>query len=156
MTRPKIDWKVLLFFLLYTFVLAGIGTLLGGGFDIDSLNKPPLAPPAWLFPIVWSILYTLMAVAAYLVFMTNDLDRGSALRVYLLQVIVNALWPLLFFRLEWRLFAFVWLLFLIFLVVVTMVRFYRISRTAFWLLVPYLAWLLFAGYLNLGFYLLNR
>ncbi|MBQ9964306.1 MAG: tryptophan-rich sensory protein [Clostridia bacterium] len=156
MTRPKIDWKVLLFFLLYTFILAGIGTLLGGGFDIDSLNKPPLAPPAWLFPIVWTVLYALMSIAAYLVFMSNDLDRGPSLRLYLLQVAVNALWPLLFFRLEWRLFAFFWLLLLILLVVLTMIGFRRINRTAFRLLIPYLLWIAFAAYLNLGFYLLNR
>ncbi len=156
MTRPKIDWKVLLFFVLYTFVLAGIGTLLGGGFDIESLNQPPLAPPAWLFPVVWTVLYALMAIAAYLVFVSNDLDRGPSLRLYLLQVIVNALWPLLFFRLEWRLFAFFWLLLLIVLVVLTMIGFRRINRTAFRLMIPYLLWLAFAAYLNFGFYLLNR
>ena len=156
MTKRRIDGKVLLFFLLYTYILAGIGILLGGGFDIESLNQPPLAPPAWLFPVVWSILYTLMAIAAYLVFASNDLDRGPALRLYLLQVIVNALWPLLFFRLEWRLFAFFWLLLLIALVILTMVSFYPIRRSAFWLFVPYLVWLLFAGYLNLSYYLLNR
>ncbi len=156
MTRPKIDRKVLLFFLVYTFALAGIGVLLGGGFDLDSLNKPPLAPPAWLFPVVWTILYALMAIAAYLVFVSNDLDRGPSLRLYLLQVAVNALWPFLFFRLEWRLLAFFWLVLLIAVVVLTMVGFYRINRTAFRLMIPYLVWLLFAGYLNLGFYLLNR
>ncbi len=155
MTKRKIDWKVLLFFLLYTYALAGIGVLLGGGFDIESLKQPPLAPPAWLFPVVWTLLYTLMAVAAYLAFTSNDLDRGPALRLYLLQVVVNALWPLLFFRLEWRLFAFFCLLLLIALVVLTMVGFYNIRRTAFWLLVPYLVWVTFAGYLNLGVYLLN-
>lgn len=156
MTRPKIDWKVLLFFLVYTFALAGIGTLLGGGFNIDLLNKPPLAPPAWLFPIVWTILYTLMSVAAYLVFVSNDLDRGPSLRLYLLQVVINALWPLFFFRLEWRLFAFFWLVLLIAIVVLTMVGFRGINRTAFRLMIPYLAWLVFAAYLNLGYYLLNR
>ncbi len=156
MTRAKIDWKVLLFFLGYTFILAGIGALLGGGFNMEALNQPPLAPPAWLFPVVWSILYALMAIAAYRVFMSNDMDRGRALRLYLIQVIVNVLWPLLFFRLEWRLFAFFWLLFLIALVVLTMVAFYPIDKPAFWLLVPYLLWISFATYLNLGFYLLNR
>lgn len=156
MTRNKIDWKVLLFFFGYTFVLAGIGTLLGGGFNIQSLNQPPLAPPAWLFPVVWSVLYALMAIAAYRVFVSNDMDRGRALRLYLVQVIVNVLWPLLFFRLEWRLLAFFWLLFLIALVLLTMVAFYQIDKTAFWLMVPYLLWISFAAYLNLGFYLLNR
>lgn len=156
MTRPKIDWKALLFFLVYTYALAGVGVFLGGGFDIDTLNQPPLAPPAWLFPVVWTILYALMAIAAYLVFASNDLDRGPALRLYLLQVVINTLWPLFFFRLEWRLFAFFWLLLLIAVVVLTMVGFRKVSRTAFRLFIPYLLWLLFAAYLNLGYYLLNR
>ena len=97
-----------------------------------------------------------MAIAAYLVYTSRDIDRGAPLRLYLLQVIVNALWPLFFFRLEWRLFAFVWILLLIALVVLTMVGFKPISNTAFWLMVPYLVWLLFAAYLNFSFYLLNR
>ncbi len=156
MTRPKLDWKALLFFLVYTYALAGIGALLGGSFDISALNAPPLAPPAWLFPVVWSILYTLMAIAAYLVFASNDLDRGPALRLYLLQVAINALWSFFFFRLEWRLFAFFWLLLLIAVVVLTMVAFRKINRTAFRLLIPYLLWLTFAAYLNIGYYLLNR
>ena len=156
MTRRKIDWRVLLFFLGYTFALAGIGVALGGGFDIDSLNKPPLAPPAWLFPVVWTVLYTLMSIAAYLVFVSNDTDRGPSLRLYLLQVIVNALWPLFFFRLEWRLFAFLWLLLLLVLVVLTALGFRKISRPAFYLMIPYIVWLSFASYLNIAYYLLNR
>ena len=156
MTRPKLDWKALLFFLVYTYALAGISALLGGSFDISALNAPPLAPPAWLFPVVWSILYTLMAIAAYLVFASNDLDRGPALRLYLLQVAINALWSFFFFRLEWRLFAFFWLLLLIAVLVLTMVAFRKINRTAFRLLIPYLLWLTFAAYLNIGYYLLNR
>lgn len=155
MIRRKIEWKPLLFFLLYTFVLAGLGAWLGSP-TTEGLVKPPLAPPDWLFPIVWTILYALMAIAAYLVFVSNDMDRGQPLRLYLLQVIVNVLWPAIFFRLEWRLFAFFWLLLLLALVVLTAVGFRPISRTAFRLMLPYIAWLLFAGYLNLGFYLLNR
>ncbi len=156
MTRKGINWKVLLFFLVYTFALAGIGTLLGGGFDIESLRQPPLAPPSWLFPVVWTVLYTLMAVAAYRVFVTEDADRGPALRTYLVQVVINALWPLFFFRLEWRLFGFFWLILLIAAVALTMARFRPIDRPAFWLLAPYLAWISFAAYLNLAYFLLNR
>ena len=156
MSRKTINWKVLLFFLVYTFAFAGIGALLGGGFDLQSLTQPPLAPPAWLFPIVWTILYTLMAIAAYRVFVSEEAARGTALRTYLLQVIINAVWPLLFFRLEWRLFAFFWLILLIAAVALTMARFRPIDRPAFWLLVPYLAWITFAAYLNLAYYLVNR
>lgn len=153
--RRTIEWKPLLFFLGYTFLFAGLGTWLGMP-KTDGLTPPPLAPPDWLFPVVWTVLYALMAVAAYLVFISEDTDRGAPLRLYLLQVIVNVLWPLFFFRLEWRLFAFFWLLLLFVLVLLTAFGFRPISRTAFRLMLPYLAWVAFAGYLNLGFYLLNR
>ena len=155
MLRRKIELKPLLFFLVYTLGLAALGAWLGTA-DTSALVKPPLTPPDWLFPVVWTILYTLMAVAAYLVFESGDIDRGKALRLYLFQVLVNVLWPLFFFRLEWRLFAFLWLLFLLSLVLLTAWRFKPISRTAFTLLLPYVAWLVFAGYLNFAFYLLNR
>ena len=156
MNVKKIDWKVLLFFLLYTFILAGLGTLLSGGFNLDELNKPPLTPPAWLFPVVWSILYAAMSFAAYLVFVSNDIDRGVPLRLYLLQVVINVLWPVFFFGLEWRLFAFFWILLLVAVVALTMAEFRKISVSAFYLMIPYLLWVLFATYLNIGFYLLNK
>ncbi len=155
MNVKKIDWKALLFFLGYTWILAGIGSLLGGSMDLSAYDQPALTPPAWVFPVVWSILYTLMAVGAYLVYVSGDIDRRRPLQLYLLQVAVNILWPLFFFRLEWRLFALVWLLMLLALVVLTAKGFYPISRTAFWLLVPYIVWLVFAAYLNFGFYVLN-
>lgn len=155
MIQQKIQWKPLLFFVLYTYILAGLGTLLGQA-NTDGLVKPPLTPPDWLFPVVWTLLYTAMAVAAYLVSISNDIDRGRPLRLYLLQVIVNVLWPFFFFRLEWRLFAFLWLLLLLALVLLTARGFRPISKTAFRLLLPYIVWLVFAGYLNIGFYILNR
>ena len=153
--RRTIQWKPLLFFLIYTFVWGGIGALLGGKMDLSSLDQPPLTPPSWLFPVAWSILYALMAIAAYLVYVSNDTDRFYALKFYLIQVIVNALWTLFFFRLEWRLFAFIWLVILLVLVVFTAVRFKPVSRIAAYLLIPYILWLCFAGYLNLATYLLN-
>jgi tryptophan-rich sensory protein len=97
-----------------------------------------------------------MAVAAYLVFVSHDIDRGIPLRLYLLQMILNALWPLFFFRLEWRLFAFIWLLLLLAAVIFMMASTKPIAPVAFWLFVPYLVWLFFAAYLNFGYYWLNR
>ena len=117
--------------------------------------KPPLSPPGWVFPVVWSVLYLLMGIGAYLVYHSGDLDRGPPLRMYLLQLLVNLLWPFFFFRLEWRLFAFFWLLLLIALVTLTMAGFKHICPAAYRLLIPYLLWTLFAAYLNLAFYLLN-
>jgi tryptophan-rich sensory protein len=138
-------------------LLAGfIGGLLGGSTgQYATLKSPPLAPPGWLFAPVWLLLYTAMGVAAYLVWQTGDEDRGQALRLYGWQLAVNVLWTLFYFRLEWRLFSFFWILLLIALVALTIQAFYAHSRLAALLLIPYLLWLLFAAYLNLGYYVLN-
>ena len=149
--RQRFDWKAALFFIGFTLLLGALGGLLGGasGFkSFEALQKPPLTPPAAVFPIVWSALYLLMGIAAYLVWSSGDLDRGASLRMYFLQLLVNILWPLFFFRLQWRLFAFFWLLLLL-------AGFRYIRKSSYWLLVPYFLWVLFAGYLNLGIYLLN-
>lgn len=155
----KFNLKAFAFFVLLTLAagaLGGVlGGMLGGNMSFDQLVKPPLTPPAWVFPVVWSVLYLLMGIAAYLVYQSDDLDRGAPLRMYLLQLAVNILWPLFFFRLEWRLFAFFWLLLLIALVTLTMAGFKHIRPVAYYLLIPYLLWILFAAYLNLAFYLLN-
>lgn len=122
------------------------------------LEKPPFAPPAWLFPVAWTILYILMGIASYLV-LEADVDlqeKQNAINVYFYQLIVNFLWPVFFFNLGWYLFAFFWLILLWVLVWITFRRFYEISRLAGYLLVPYLLWLTFAGYLNLGVWNLNR
>lgn len=153
----KFSWGAFAFFVGTALLAGGLSALLGGDFSvIQTLNAPPLAPPAWLFFPVWTVLYIAMGIAAYLVWKTGDVDRADSLRVYFLQLAINVLWPLFFFRLEWRLFAFLWILLLIAAVSYTIRRFAAHSTTAAWLLVPYLAWLLFAAYLNLGYYVLNR
>lgn len=124
--------------------------------QFEQLLKPPLAPPGIAFPIVWTILYVLMGIASYLIWQSADRGRGKALVLYGIQLLVNVLWPILFFTLQMRLLSFFWLLLLIVLIIWTMARFAKINKTAAWLLVPYLLWTLFAGYLNLGVYLLNR
>ena len=149
------------YYIVYPAVAVGVGALSGlitrqsvkEVFPL--LEKPPLSPPAAVFPIVWSALYLLMGIAAYLVWSSGDLDRGASLRMYFLQLLVNILWPLFFFRLQWRLFAFFWLLLLLALLSLTMAGFRYIRKSSYWLLVPYCLWVLFAGYLNLGIYLLN-
>ena len=122
------------------------------------VEKPSFSPPAWLFPVAWTILYTLMGIASYLVLESEE-DFGTkqkAMNVYFYQLIVNFLWPVFFFNLGWYLFAFFWLLLLIILVWITFRHFYEISKPAGYLLIPYLLWLFFAGYLNLGIWYLNR
>lgn len=125
--------------------------------QFGQLNKPPLAPPGFLFPIVWTILYTLMGIASYLVFSSNQKqeDINDALTVYALQLAVNFFWSIFFFNLEWYLFSFFWLILLWVLILYTILLFYQISKPAAYLMVPYLLWVTFAGYLNLGIYVLN-
>lgn len=152
----KSDWLSSVWsYILITLLVGSIGGLIGGTSGFRTLTAPPLTPPGWVFPIVWTILYVLMAVAAWLIHQSGDIDRDGALRLYFLQLVVNVLWPLLFFRLSWRLFALLWILLLIALIVLMILRFRAIRPLAAWLLLPYLAWCVFAAYLNFGFYLLN-
>lgn len=129
----------------------------GGMQEFKMLIKPPLSPPAWLFPVAWTILYTLMGIASWLVIESDagQAQKREALLPYVLQLAVNFFWSLLFFNLQNYLFAFIWLVLLWLLILWTVLKFYRVSRGAAYLLVPYLLWVTFAGYLNLAIYLLN-
>lgn len=123
----------------------------------SSVEKPPLAPPAWLFPVMWTILYTLMGISSYIV-LTSDAELEEiedAIRLYAFQLVVNFLWPTFFFNFRWYFFAFLWLVFLWVLVFFMIRKFYGISKLAAYLNIPYLLWLTFAGYLNLGIWWLS-
>lgn len=160
MTDWKTFWdkyKTIILQVVLALLAGGLASLLGG--DTASLyqrlNAPPLAPPGWVFPVVWTVLYILMGVAAGLVARSEDVDRDRALFFYYLQLGINVLWPLIFFRFEWITVAAVWLLLLVVAVLATWRQFRMVNRVAGWLLVPYLAWCLFALYLNVGFAVLN-
>ena len=137
----------------------GLSALLsrGGMEAFAALNKPALSPPGWLFPVVWTLLYVLMGLASYFVFASGSgsAEKEQALTVYGYQLIFNFFWSLWFFNLSFYLFAFIWLVILWLLILVTTVRFYRIEPKAGYLLLPYLVWVTFAGYLNFAIYLLN-
>lgn len=123
-----------------------------------TVEKPPLAPPAWLFSVAWTILYILMGISSYII-LTSDASREeieSAIKIYTYQLIVNFLWPTFFFNFGWYLFSFLWLIFLWILVFIMIRKFYEINKVAAYLNVPYIVWLTFAGYLNAGIWLLNR
>lgn len=129
-----------------------------GNTDIyEGINKPPLAPPMIVFPIVWGILFVLMGISAAMVYIKRDETEKSvsALKVYALQLIVNFFWSIIFFNMRAYLFAFVWLLLLLFLIIIMIVKFHSISPWAAYLQIPYVLWVSFAGYLTLMIYLLN-
>ncbi len=120
------------------------------------LIKPSLSPPGWVFPVVWTILFILMGISAYLVYLSDSPYRNSALRIYALQLVVNFFWSIIFFNYEMYLFSFIWLLLLVILIVLMIISFSKVNKTAEYLQIPYLLWVIFAGYLNFSIYLLNR
>lgn len=142
--------------------LAGFLTM-GGMESFAMLNKPPLSPPAWLFPVAWTILYILMGISSYLIYVSEttnkntkeNIEKSQALSTYGYQLLVNFLWPVFFFNFQWYFFSFLWLAFLWILTAKMIWEFGQISKTAALLNIPYLLWLSFAGYLNLGVWLLN-
>ena len=122
----------------------------------EQLTKPPLTPPALLFPVVWTLLYTFMGVGAALVWKTSGPLRTRALTVYAVQLMFNCLWSVLFFGFQAYLPALFWLLVLWLLIVTMVVLFYRVNPIAGVLQIPYLLWVSFAAYLNAGIWWLNR
>lgn len=151
--------KILLLAVAIPLAVGGLSALLTrGNMELfDTLQKPPLSPPGWLFPVAWTILYIMMGLASGLVYTSggNSLERERALRFYGMQLIVNFFWSILFFNWSMYLLAFFWLILLWVLILVTAVRFYRIEPAAGYLMVPYLLWVTFAGYLNYGIWRLN-
>lgn len=150
-------WKAYLWAALPTIaggVLAGI--LSGSGGNYENYIKPPLSPPGWLFPVVWAVLYLLMAIGMAMVWNADQAHAKPARNLYIVQLVVNLLWPFFFFRWEMWGFAVIWLLLLIALVMVMALRFEQISPKAAYLQIPYLIWLCFAAYLNIAIWLLNR
>lgn len=156
----RIDVKKLLICIAIPLLVGIVSGLISrsGMETFNQITKPPLSPPAILFPIVWSILYTLMGIASYLI-VVSDADKtlkDNALTSYGLQLIVNFFWSIFFFNFGWYLFSFLWLVLLWVLILNCIFLFYEINKTAAYLMIPYLLWVSFAGYLNLAIYFLNK
>ncbi len=159
MDKKKIEWKTLIISVLIPLAVGGLSALLtmGSMEHFGMLGQPPLSPPAMLFPIVWTILYTLMGIASYLVIESSVSieQKASALKPYFVQLAFNFFWSILFFNLEVYEISFAWLLALLALIVITAVRFAKINKWAGILMIPYILWVAFAGYLNAGIAVLN-
>ena len=159
MKSGKIKWKQLVICVAVPLAVGALAGVLsrGGMEDYKTMYKPLLAPPGWVFPAVWTILYVLMGVASYLVYTSTASPERirRAMTAYVLQLAANFVWPLIFFLLEAYLVAFVWLILLFALALVCALRFGYIDARAGKLMAPYLLWLFFAAYLNLGVHLLN-
>lgn len=136
--------------------LSGWLTRQGSELYSQTIAKPPLSPPAIVFPIVWGILFLLMGIGAARVWLTPpSSDRTTALRVFLLQLAFNFFWSILFFNFQAFGFALVWLLLLWGLILWMIFAFRKVDSLAAWMQVPYLLWVTFAAYLNLGVWRLN-
>ena len=150
--------KELLISILIPLGVGVISSLLsfGGMSEFNTLKKPFLAPPGFLFPIVWTILYVLMGYSSYLIYSENNYHTDCCLKIYLINLFVNFLWSPIFFGLGLRLFSLIWIIVLDIVVAYMILCFYKVNKKAAYLQIPYLVWCLFATYLNLFFYLLNR
>ena len=155
----KNKWKIYAFWIALSEVVGIIaGLLIRNGVEIYGLtvNKPPLSPPDWLFPVVWTILYALMGISAARVWLAEDSrEKSRSVSLFIAQLAVNFFWPLFFFNLQAYGFALLWLILLWVLVFLLIFNTRRVDMLASWLLIPYLIWLTFAIYLNFGVYLLN-
>ena len=136
--------------------LSGFLTREGMKIYTEMIAQPPLSPPPLLFPIVWGILYALMGIGSARIWLTPaSPERSRALNLYAAQLVVNFFWSLIFFNAQAFGFAFFWLLLLWLLVLLMILAFREVDPLAAWLQVPYLIWLTFAAYLNLGVWYLN-
>lgn len=154
----KVNWLQLFAIVLITELAGILSSLSSGnvGQIYTSLNKPPLSPPGWLFGVIWPILYLLMGIAAYIIYQApQSPKREKAINLYWVQLLINFLWPIVFFRFEWFWISVFVILLLDVLVFLTTILFYRINKIAGYLMIPYLLWILFATYLNIGIAVLN-
>ncbi|MBP3451569.1 MAG: tryptophan-rich sensory protein [Agathobacter sp.] len=156
----KVNKRLLFICIAIPLIVGGVSALLTqNSMEVfESVVQPPLSPPAWLFPVVWTILYVLMGISSYLI-LTSDTSReekDQAIRLYAYQLLVNFLWPTFFFNFKWYFFSILWLILLWVLVFLMIRKFLSINRVAGYINIPYLVWLTFALYLNIGIWWLNR
>lgn len=131
-----------------------VGLIINKSIDYNYLVNPPLSPPSYLFPIVWNILYLLIGISYY-IYRKNNNDDSLTIKLYYIQLILNYLWSIIFFTLKLRTLAVIWIIILAITIIYLMIRFYKEERTSFYLLIPYILWVLFATYLNIGIVVLN-
>lgn len=155
MKKRKIT-ELLIFIVGTELVGALSGILAGNSFSFyEELIKPPLSPPGWLFPVMWAILYALMGISAFMIYTSDSKERCKALIIYGIQLFLNFMWSIVFFRFKMIGLSVAVILTLLALILVMMIKFYRIRSVSAYLNIPYLMWIIFASYLNIGILLLN-
>lgn len=132
-----------------------VGLIISQFMDYNTLQKPPLSPPGFIFGIVWSILYLLMGIA-YGILVYKGKSDAEVSKIYWTQLIINLIWPILFFVFKIRLFSSIWIIILLILVISMVIKFYKKDKIIGYSQIPYLLWIMFATYLNIGVYILNE
>ena len=132
-----------------------VGLIISQFMDYNTLQKPPLSPPGFIFGIVWSILYLLMGIA-YGMLVYKGKSDAEVSKIYWTQLIINLIWPILFFVFKIRLFSSIWIIILLILVINMVIKFYKKDKIIGYSQIPYLLWIMFATYLNIGVYILNK
>ncbi|MCB2294629.1 tryptophan-rich sensory protein [Clostridium algoriphilum] len=159
----KVNGKKSFTSLIISIILAeGVGYLsallsMSASNTYKNFNKPFFSPPGWVFPIVWTILFFIMALASYRVWMAgkSGKDVKKALLLYSIQLFANFLWSIIFFRFRLYAIAFLELLLLLIFILRTTFEFYKVDKIASYLMIPYIAWVSFAGVLNYTIWMLN-
>lgn len=131
-----------------------VGLIISGYMNYGDMVKPPLSPPSYIFPIVWTILYILMGISYFIATKNNENDKELN-QIYILQLLVNFFWPIIFFILKMYFTAFFWIILLLILVIIMIKELLKNNKISGYLQIPYFIWLLFATYLNIGIFLLN-
>ncbi len=149
------DKSSLIILILIPILVGTLSSLFSGNMSSSMFNKPTFSPPAFLFPIVWTILYILMGISSYIIYSSDKPDKGKAPTIYVIQLFFNFFWSIIFFGFSQYLLAFVWLIALIAIIIMMIYQFYTIEPLAAYLQIPYLLWCLFAAYLNFMIYKLN-
>lgn len=156
----KFDLKALLLNIFIPIILGGlVGYFIKGSIGTyEVLKKPIIAPPGIVFPIVWTILYFLMGLAAYRIYLKIKDGKGgnNAYFTYWIQLVFNYFWSFIFFTFKLYGISFIWIVILFILVVITFIKFFKIDKKAGVLLIPYLIWLIYAGILNFYIWILNE
>lgn len=148
--------KELLLYIAFPLLIGLIGAVFSNsGVVYKTLNKPFFAPPAFVFPIVWTILYIFMGISSYRIYKSYDLNNDNALKIYLIQLLLNGLWSAMFFNLNLYIFGFIWIIILLIVVIYMTKVFSEIDKIAAYLLIPYIIWLIYAAIINFTIIILN-
>lgn len=152
----KINIKELVISIIIPIVFGILSSVFSGNFNTyQEISKPKFAPPGFIFPIVWFILFIFMGISSYLIYKSNSYDKEKSLLIYNIQLIVNFFWSIIFFRLKNYFLAFIWIILLLVLIIIMFSRFYKINKISAYLQIPYIIWVVFATILTYSIYALN-